>query len=188
MNLERGGRRAFPSTPPPEGDPGWPFARGAEEERTAFLRSTGARNPSAAPPMDEAQGGDRPFPPTRQSLHPSTRKRWRCGTVSSATKPDPLYPSLLPAPAAAKAPPEHLRLRVIAGEDATSSFVINRETRRKTSNPGSQRGFRRGRQGLTPFGFVIQEGGCPHRLVWPRTQAFQACDKGSNPFGGTAGR
>src|SRR3989338_4657578 len=23
----------------------------------------------------------------------------------------------------------------------------------------------------------------PHRLVWPRTQAFQACDWGSNPHG-----
>ena len=29
---------------------------------------------------------------------------------------------------------------------------------------------------------------CPHRLVWPRTQAFQACDRGSNPLGGTGQR
>ncbi len=28
--------------------------------------------------------------------------------------------------------------------------------------------------------------GCPHRLVWSRTRAFQARGRGSNPLGGTS--
>jgi hypothetical protein len=33
--------------------------------------------------------------------------------------------------------------------------------------------------------YVTIPGVCPHRLVWSRTQAFQAWYMGSNPVGGT---
>ena len=35
------------------------------------------------------------------------------------------------------------------------------------------------------FFWTFQRCACPHRLAWSRTRAFQARDKGSNPFGGT---